>query len=283
MALKAIGAYLGENQCKLVEMDLSANHSTVSLFAEDDAESAGKGWAVLGDGLARNVSLKVFHASMSDLEDEGLVEFGKMLASNSTLSALDLSSVTGSILKQNTSDAGWAALAKGVGKNKGVRTLNVKHNRMNDLAGVAFAKAVAENNTIIKLEISQNPIGPTAGKAFASALESNVTLASFDIADCALQEDDPGKEALRAIKEAWGAVDGRESNGDLKTINKFSKDGHLIPVAPPSRKDIEDLLSSGIDLSGLFKSIDNDEMFRATQDREVGSGDQILGGMVARV
>ena len=278
-ALKAIGACLRESRCTLVELDLSANSSIAGLFAENDEESVGKAWAVLARGLALNCSVTRMDLSLSNIEDEGLIALGNTLASNSTLSVLDLASATGSILKQNTSDNGWVALAGGLAKNKGVHALDVRGNRMGEAAGLAFAEALAINTTLCKLKICQNPIGPTAGEAFATALKSNINIASFDIGDCGLKEDEHGVEAVRAIKDAWAAVDGRKSSGKLETRNKFGKDGLLIPVAPPSKEDIEELLSAGVDLSGLFQ---NDEMFMASQDREVGNSDQILGGMVAR-
>lgn len=87
-------------------------------------------------------------------------------------------------------DKGAKALAKTMGKNVTVATLNLHDNGIKKLGAIEIARMLETNCFIVKLDLSNNNIGQEGVVALAKMLRGNVTLRDLNLSNNKLLDED---------------------------------------------------------------------------------------------
>ena len=144
---------------------LSLNSTLQTLFV--DCCSLGLSWGIgLGDGLARKI--------------------GEFLASNSTLTELDLGS-------DNMGDMGGIYLGEALAVNSTLTRLELRSNKIGDEGGARIGEALAVNSALRSLDLSSNQLGPAAGVKIGEALLTNSALTRLNLNNNKIEQVGAGR------------------------------------------------------------------------------------------
>ena len=137
------------------------------------ANDLGAGSAAIGYGLAENESLTHLDMSRNGVESP---LFGEALEVNATLRSL-------AIRENDLGDAGGAALARGLARNRTLETLDASRNGLSRGVGDALASAIAARaSSLTRLDLSSNELGDSA-EALVRACSGHGALAAANFAD----------------------------------------------------------------------------------------------------
>ncbi len=170
------------------------------------------GAGALASALDKNASLKVLDLSFNHITEEGAKAIAHTIEHNTCLETLDLS------YNFKVGAMGAKALGRALGKNVGLRMLNLRDNKLGDLGARSMAAALEENHTLLTLILLENSIGAEGVRAIAGSLEKNRGLAMLDLSGNSF-----GDEGIRALASSLAA------NTVLTALplgyDKFSEEG----------------------------------------------------------
>jgi hypothetical protein len=136
----------------------------------DDSRHPGEGQlSQIGLGLGVNQAVSSLTLTWADFEHANPDHFEQALRVNTSLTALDLSMVTG--LTQQSIDA----IISGLSQNKTLQELNLDCCDIYDNNGAKLVLALMKS-PLVKLVMSSTKIGPDTGCAFKRLLEESQTL-----------------------------------------------------------------------------------------------------------
>jgi len=216
----------------------------------------------LAKALPYYEKLRVLRLRKFEVGREEAEKFGKALASNETVSELEigpvmgascvLCEVIGEALKTNSTltsiildirDEGGQVIREVLKNNSTLTSINLAWN----LIGVEGCKAICEalkcNSTLTSINLESNQIGVEGGKAIGEALKTNSTLRSIN-----LEGNGIGGEGGKAIGEAL------KSNSTLTSVqlafNRIGNEGgKVIGEALKSNSTLTSINLEGNDIS----------------------------------
>jgi Ran GTPase-activating protein (RanGAP) involved in mRNA processing and transport len=201
---------------------IRVNDSTLKILDLSSQKLNAQGIRQLVNALASNTTLTSLDVGNNQIGDEG----AKALAANATLTSLDVWSnqIGDEGAKALATNATLASLkvrynqigdegAKALAANATLTSLNIGNN----LIGAEGAKALAANATLTSLDVGYNQIGAEGVKALAA----NATLTSLDISDNQI-----GAEEAKALAanvtltslDVWSNQIGDEIENLLKQV-----------------------------------------------------------------
>lgn len=122
-----------------------------------------------------------FGAASVDID--GPTSIGAMLAVNTTLTALDLSS-------NRLGNAGVTAVLRGLGRNSSLLRLDLSRNQMTFITAPMIACIIANPRCVLQeLHLSGNPLGLDGAMSIAHGLSCSRSLTTLALENCALGDD----------------------------------------------------------------------------------------------
>ena len=121
--------------------------------------------------------MKDIYADVDDIIDDiGAAAIAQALASNSSLTKLDLSS-------NRLGNIGAASIAQALSFNSSLTTLDLRSNRLGNLGAASISQALSSNSTLTELNLYSNEIGNKGATAIAEAISINCSLTTLDLED----------------------------------------------------------------------------------------------------
>lgn len=146
---------------------------------------------------ARATSLKDLRLSYNRFGYIGAASLGRLLASNETLTSIDVSyNSLGELNGSGKDGRGIAKLALGLGKNKGLKNLNLAGNGVSNRGATVLSQALRTHPTMATLQLENNEIELVGAMELAKLAMINPKVNVVNVAGNILR---PQVEALRAI------------------------------------------------------------------------------------
>ena len=141
-----------------------------------------EGAVAFANMLATNKSLTKLNMSDCGIQEEGAVCLAKAMEKNSSMTEFDIS-------HNPIGSEGAVAFADMLATNKSLTELNIMFCDIQSSDSVHLAKALEENTTtqLQTLELERNPIGSEGAVAFANMLATNKSLANLNMNCCSIQ------------------------------------------------------------------------------------------------
>ena len=160
------------------------------------------------------------------LEPSQASDLADILAETVTVRSLDLDIPS---VGCELGDAGATALARGLGANRGLSTVDLAHNLIGPVGATALASSLEHNHTLRELRLSINPLGDEGATALATWLRGSATLVRLELSDCrvghvggaAIATALEANTSLRVLIMATNTVgdDGATAFGRALTVN----------------------------------------------------------------
>jgi len=138
---------------------------------------------IIGDYIEKNksvITLKLSNCSLGCNNDADINAIAKGLGKNSTIESLDLSK---NCIKKGADNIGSA-----IKKNKTLKNLDLSSNGIDNSGVIELAKGLAENKTLITLNLDANVFDFAGAKALIDAIKKNNTLETLSIKGMNLEE-----------------------------------------------------------------------------------------------
>ena len=162
-----------------------------------------EGSVAFADMLATNKSLTELNMSKCSIQGEGAVCLAKALEKNSTLKKFGIN-------HNPIGSEGAVAFAGMLATNKSLAELNMWGCNIQGEGAVSLVKALEKNSTVREFHISCNPIGSEGAVAFADMLATDKSLTEVSMRQCDIQKEDAAAFASMLKK-----------NQCLKTLNLY--------------------------------------------------------------
>eukprot|EP00439_Symbiodinium_sp_Y106_P062220 s2769_g9.t1 len=189
----------------------------------------------LAKALPYYQKLRVLRLRKFEVGREEAEKFGKALASNETVSELEIGPVMGAscvlceaiagVLKTNATlthidlrlgkigSEGVKAIGEALKINSTLTSIDLKDNHIGDAGGKAIGEASKTNSTLISIHLSRNRIGLEGGKAIAKALKTNSTLRCINLEGNAMEWE--GEEAIAEALQTNATLTHMNFRGNL--------------------------------------------------------------------
>lgn len=131
--------------------------------------------------------LQTLLLSKADLDDDEIGLFMDALEINKSITEIDLShnKLGGpgekSIHLKSDSLSGGAAIAKALGANRTLLSMNLSWNKLGPASAITLGDAIFTNNTLMTLNLAYNRIKDEGAEAIGAALASNICLTSLNL------------------------------------------------------------------------------------------------------
>ena len=186
---------------KALEENTTTQLQTLELMG-NPIESEGA--VAFADMLATNKSLTNVNLGYCKIQGEGAVHLAEALENNSTVSGFNVAS-------NPIGSEGAVAFADMLATNKSLTELNMRWCIIHGEGAVCLAKALEKNSTVREFNISHNPIGSEGAVAFASMLKKNQCLETLMICG-----DDLGN--VIGVEDALELIESLKHNTTLEEL-----------------------------------------------------------------
>ncbi|KAM6951888.1 leucine-rich repeat-containing protein 45 [Aplochiton taeniatus] len=208
------GHSLAVDTCSVLGRVLSKDTVFTQLVLSDCMLSE-EGAKVLLSGLFANTTVQVLDLKGNNLRVTGAETVGKLLSRNKTLRRL--------VLEWNALgmwDEAFSIFCEGLASNSTLSHLDLRNNQVNHQGASELALALKRNSTLEVLDLRWNNIGLLGGRSLLEALQQNRTLLQLEMAGNNIPSD-----TLKALEQAMDhnadrQSTQRESRGRTQVLSK---------------------------------------------------------------
>ena len=147
---------------------------TGTEIGDEGAKALSKALASNSSLTSINLNRNIIGDTGTKIGDEGAKALSKVIASNSSLTSIYL-------FGNNIGDKGAKALGKALSSNSSLTSTNLRENNIGDEGAMALGEAFVTNSSLTKINLWNNNIGDMGAKALSLALASNSSLTSIGL------------------------------------------------------------------------------------------------------
>ncbi|XP_016348614.1 leucine-rich repeat-containing protein 45 [Sinocyclocheilus anshuiensis] len=175
-----------------------------AVFTEillSDCMLSEEGVKLLLNGLCSNTTVKVLDLKGNNMRGTGSEALGQMLVRNKILRRL--------VLEWNALgmwEEGFAVFCEGLASNTSLSQLDLRNNQINHQGAAELCLALKRNSTLQELDLRWNNIGLLGGRSVLEAMQQNRALIKLEMAGNNIPSD-----TLRAIEQSMNHNADRQS------------------------------------------------------------------------
>ena len=252
------GNKIGNKGCDVLSKMLNAkleNPSTISKLDISMCDISLNGVARLCESLENNPTLTYLNLDNNSFGQLAGIYIGKCFALNGSLQHFSLNSC-------NLRDESVIKLCEGLGKNLGIKRLNLCKNYISDNAVSYISQVFLKNTSLVTLDLSYNYIKNKGGIMIANALRKNSTIENIFLTENSLK-DESGRllAEITRFKNNLLKIELGMNPINLKYIKEIKDNlnrnnfNYKQLLSPRIKKEIEKLTVTDNDIESIFLKI----------------------------